>query len=203
MSKPMISAFVVGLVVTACVTPPISAAAAELPLLTPILHVRHVHAASRCGPCGCLHVSYVHHRELRSTYGTGLDPRNFDETQPHYYYGPDTSLPPILGCSRTDPMTRCGERRSVPPLARAMLANEVRVFYALGADYRSRYFLPRDFHSAALPDAALFTLGPHIDVGRRCGSSGREAGPWFGRARRWIAGWLWGMAAAVSAIIRK
>ena len=87
MSKPTISAFVVGLVVTACVTPPISAAAAELPLLTPILHVRHFHAASRCGPCGCLHVSYVHHRELRSTYGTGLDPRNFDETQPHYYYG--------------------------------------------------------------------------------------------------------------------
>ena len=106
---------------------------------------------------------------------------------------PDTGLQP----NRSNDEVR---RKEVSASAcTCVLANEVRVFYALGADYRSRYFLPRDFHSAALPDAALFTLGPHIDVGRRCGSSGREAGPWFGRARRWIAGWLWGMAAAVSA----
>ena len=88
MSKPMISALVVGLAVAACVTSPTSTAAAELTLSAPISQVRHVHVPSRCGPCGCLHVSYVYHRELRPTYGTGFDPRNFDETQPHYHYGP-------------------------------------------------------------------------------------------------------------------
>lgn len=40
-----------------------------------------------CGPCGCLGVAYVYHRELRSTYGLGFDPRNYDTTQPHYYFG--------------------------------------------------------------------------------------------------------------------
>jgi hypothetical protein len=39
-----------------------------------------------CGPCGCLQVTYVYHRELLSTYGTGFDPRNYDTTQPHYYF---------------------------------------------------------------------------------------------------------------------
>ena len=38
-----------------------------------------------CGPCGCLQVTYVYHRKLLSTYGTGFDPRNYDMTQPHYY----------------------------------------------------------------------------------------------------------------------
>jgi len=38
-------------------------------------------------PCGCLHVSYVFHRELRSTYGLSFDPRNFDQTRPYYYFG--------------------------------------------------------------------------------------------------------------------
>jgi hypothetical protein len=33
-------------------------------------------------------VTYVYHRDLRQTYGTGVDPRNYDETEPHYYFGP-------------------------------------------------------------------------------------------------------------------
>jgi hypothetical protein len=41
-----------------------------------------------CGRCPCPSVTYVHHRELRSTYGLTFDPRNFDETEPHYYFGP-------------------------------------------------------------------------------------------------------------------
>ena len=40
-----------------------------------------------CGPCGCLQVTYDHHRELLSTYGLGFDPRNYDTTEPHYYFG--------------------------------------------------------------------------------------------------------------------
>jgi hypothetical protein len=39
-----------------------------------------------CGPCGCLQVTYVYHRQLLSTYGTAFDPRNYDGTQPHYYF---------------------------------------------------------------------------------------------------------------------
>jgi len=40
-----------------------------------------------CGRCGCFQVSYVRHRELRSTYGRNFDPRNFDQTEPYYYFG--------------------------------------------------------------------------------------------------------------------
>ena len=32
-------------------------------------------------------------KELRSTYGVAFDPRNFDETQPYYYYGPVRAWP--------------------------------------------------------------------------------------------------------------
>jgi hypothetical protein len=39
-----------------------------------------------CG-CGCLYVSFDRHRELHTTYGTNFDPRNFDQTEPHYYFG--------------------------------------------------------------------------------------------------------------------
>ncbi len=46
-----------------------------------------------CGPCGCLRVDFAYHRELRSTYGTGFDPRNYDETQPHYYFGAMRAYP--------------------------------------------------------------------------------------------------------------
>jgi hypothetical protein len=41
----------------------------------------------RCGPCGCLGVAYVYHRSLESTYGADFDPRNYDTTVPHYYFG--------------------------------------------------------------------------------------------------------------------
>jgi hypothetical protein len=40
-----------------------------------------------CGACGCQHVFYVRHRALESTYGIGYDPRNDDQTEPHYYFG--------------------------------------------------------------------------------------------------------------------
>jgi hypothetical protein len=50
-------------------------------------------APASCPPCGCLTVSYVYHPELRSTYGTGFDPRNFDGTQPYYYFGPVRAYP--------------------------------------------------------------------------------------------------------------
>ena len=43
--------------------------------------------SSSCGPCGCLQVGYDHHRVLESTYGTAFDPRNDDQTEPHYYWG--------------------------------------------------------------------------------------------------------------------
>jgi hypothetical protein len=60
--------------------------AAELPLPTrepPSV----ANAPSDCGPCGCVQVTYVRHPELESTYGLGYDPRNFDTSQPYYYWG--------------------------------------------------------------------------------------------------------------------
>jgi hypothetical protein len=50
-------------------------------------------AARCCGTCGCLQVAPVRHKELRSTYGIGFDPRNYDGTEPHYYFGPVRSYP--------------------------------------------------------------------------------------------------------------
>jgi hypothetical protein len=89
MPTPTISAFVVGMV-TAVGLPvlSVSTVAAELVPLA-----RHHHRASWCGACECLYVSYVYHRELRTTYGTGFDPRNFDQTQPYYYFGPVRAYP--------------------------------------------------------------------------------------------------------------
>ena len=87
MPSPTISALLVGMVMAAGVLAvPVSAISAEL-LHPPVAHVRHRYAAPCCGPCGCLHVSYVYHRELRSTYGLSFDPRNFDQTEPHYHFG--------------------------------------------------------------------------------------------------------------------
>jgi hypothetical protein len=65
---------------------PISLGATELP--TPS-HMNNaaIRRPVNCGPCGCLYVSYTYHPELRSTYGLGFDPRNYDTTQPHYYLG--------------------------------------------------------------------------------------------------------------------
>jgi hypothetical protein len=59
--------------------------AAELP--PPRVGHAHIRVPAYCGPCGCLRVTYVYHRELRATYGLGFDPRNYDTTQPHYYFG--------------------------------------------------------------------------------------------------------------------
>jgi hypothetical protein len=51
-------------------------------------HARvHRPAGIYCGCCGCLGVTFDYHRELRSTYGTQFDPRNFDQTEPYYYFG--------------------------------------------------------------------------------------------------------------------
>jgi hypothetical protein len=87
MSGVMLSALVLGAVTTAAVAAaPVSAVAAEL-VPPAVAHVRHQYTGAWYGPCGCLRVSYVFHRELRSTYGLGFDPRNFDQTQPYYYFG--------------------------------------------------------------------------------------------------------------------
>jgi hypothetical protein len=40
-----------------------------------------------CGRCGCLGVTYVYHPVMESTYGLGFDPRNYDTTEPHFYWG--------------------------------------------------------------------------------------------------------------------
>jgi hypothetical protein len=52
-----------------------------------------------CGPCGCLRASYIYHRELRSTYGIGFDPRTYDQTEPHYYYGAVRAYPRYWVCA--------------------------------------------------------------------------------------------------------
>ena len=49
--------------------------------------------AAACGPCGCLNVTWTHHRVLESTYGLNFDPRNFDQTEPYYVYGPVRAYP--------------------------------------------------------------------------------------------------------------
>ena len=89
MSKPIRSALLIGILAATGATMTTSfALAADLATLAPVRH-----AARWCGPCGCLHVGYVRHRELRTTYGIGVDPRNYDTTEPHYYFGPMRSYP--------------------------------------------------------------------------------------------------------------
>jgi hypothetical protein len=88
MSKSITSACLWGAVtLTSMWAAPIYAAELQLP---PPAHVRQV---AECGPCGCVHVTYDYHRELRSTYGVSFDPRNFDQTQPYYYFGPVRAYP--------------------------------------------------------------------------------------------------------------
>ena len=83
MSKRRSSALLAILAVAAGITTMGSSVqAADLPILAPARH-----AARWCGPCGCLHATYIYHRELRTTYGIGFDPRNYDTTEPHYYLG--------------------------------------------------------------------------------------------------------------------
>ena len=48
---------------------PCSLGAAEL--LAPSQAAR---AEPNCGPCGCLSVTYIYHRDLQSTYGLRLRP---------------------------------------------------------------------------------------------------------------------------------
>jgi hypothetical protein len=35
----------------------------------------------------------VYHRTLESTYGLGFDPRNYNQTEPHYYFGRVRAFP--------------------------------------------------------------------------------------------------------------
>jgi hypothetical protein len=93
MSKPKISALLAGVVAAAAVpAAPVAAVTAELvPPAAPHMHYRH--AAPCCGPCGCLHTGYVYHRQLRTTYGLSFDPRNFDQTEPYYHFGPLRAYP--------------------------------------------------------------------------------------------------------------
>jgi hypothetical protein len=90
MSIPMMLAIVVAATGVAAV--PVPAAAAEL-LPPAVAHVRHLYGAPCCDRCGCPHVGYVYHRELRSTYGLSFDPRNFDQTEPYYHFGPVRAYP--------------------------------------------------------------------------------------------------------------
>jgi hypothetical protein len=59
-------------------------------------------AGAWCGPCGCLRVSYNYHRDLRSTYGIGFDPRTYDQTEPHYFHGAVRAYPRYWVCG--DPL---------------------------------------------------------------------------------------------------
>jgi hypothetical protein len=88
MSKLITSACLWGVVnLTSMWAAPIYAAELRVP------PPAHVGQAAECGPCGCVHVTYDYHRELRSTYGVSFDPRNFDQTQPYYYFGPVRAYP--------------------------------------------------------------------------------------------------------------
>ena len=64
-----------------------SASAAERDLPRRMKAERYRPPGLNCGCCGCLGVAYDYHRELRSTYGSHFDPRNYDQTVPHYYFG--------------------------------------------------------------------------------------------------------------------
>jgi hypothetical protein len=86
MAKPLIAAFVVA-AAAGLLAGSQSARAADLGVPGPRAQ------EAECGPCGCVHVSYDYHRELRSTYGLAFDPRNFDTTQPYYYFGPVRAYP--------------------------------------------------------------------------------------------------------------
>jgi hypothetical protein len=61
--------------------------------LSVVRHGAYAHIPRYCGPCGCLTVRYVRHRVLETTYGAAFDPRNFDTTEPYYYFGPVHRFP--------------------------------------------------------------------------------------------------------------
>lgn len=87
MPKPIISALGAGLMAAGIAAMPISASAADL--LLPYHH----RVAGWCGRCGCLHLNYVYHREVETTYGAGFDPRNFDQAVPYFYWGRTRAYP--------------------------------------------------------------------------------------------------------------
>jgi hypothetical protein len=82
MSKSVVALAAFVVLGIAALPSPSSAADQDTPKRAKAEHYRP--ADLSCGCCGCLHVSYDHHRELRSTYGTNIDPRNYDQTEPHY-----------------------------------------------------------------------------------------------------------------------
>jgi hypothetical protein len=94
MSKPII---LVMLLVTGAIAVTAPVFAAEL--LPPAgVRVHHQRVGPGCGPCGCLRVTYIYHRDIRTTYGTGFDPRNFDQTEPYFYPGPVRAYPRYWVC---------------------------------------------------------------------------------------------------------
>jgi len=86
MSTRTISALLAGVAAAAAAMIAVPAIAADLAVPTR-------HAAHWCGTCGCLHVAHIRHRSLESTYGLAYDPRNDDQTQPYYYFGPVRAYP--------------------------------------------------------------------------------------------------------------
>jgi hypothetical protein len=88
MSKPKLALLVGAMIMLGLPAVPASAADLQVP---PVAKADREAAA--CGPCGCLHVTWNRHRVLESTYGLAFDPRNFDQTEPYYYYGPVRSYP--------------------------------------------------------------------------------------------------------------
>jgi hypothetical protein len=69
---------------------PYSAKAADTVAPLPGYHHRVFHYKDSCG---CLHLTYHYHRELRFTYGAFSDPRSFDTQEPYFYYGPVKAYP--------------------------------------------------------------------------------------------------------------
>jgi len=63
-----------------------SLSATELPTPSNINYAG-IGAPVYCDPCGCLRVAYTYYPELCSTYGLSFDPRNYDTTEPRYYFG--------------------------------------------------------------------------------------------------------------------
>jgi hypothetical protein len=57
------------------------------PVVAADLSVPPIVAPASVQSYGCLRVTYVHHRSMESTYGLNFDPRNDDQTVPHYYFG--------------------------------------------------------------------------------------------------------------------
>jgi hypothetical protein len=94
MSRPITAGLTVGaLIILSSAVCLGTATAADLQIPQSAVRAGHYQAASACGPCGCLHVTYDYHRELRSTFGVGFDPRNFDTTEPYFYYGAVRAYP--------------------------------------------------------------------------------------------------------------